>query len=330
MSALYPWQQAQWASLERAREQGTLAHALLFVAPRGTGLHEFADRWMQRLVCRATTAHPPCGTCPACQQYAAGTHPDAVRIVPEEAGKAIGIDAVRALGERLVLTGSGPNKVASIAPAEDLTRNAANSLLKTLEEPRPGVVILLLAHHAGRLPATIRSRCRQIAFGLPPRDTAVSWLHEQHIEAADMWLARSGGAPLLARELARDPPDDDALVNGLLDALESGRVPEKALEQAAALPLADSIGTLITAVEDLVRIGVGGAEPARLRRPEHAERMREVAGRLDARSVFDYLDELKRSVPGPSSALRPEFQIPGLLADATALCGNRRATGGGS
>ena len=319
MTAPYPWQQAQWQRLQQARADGRLPHALLLTAPAGTGLGEFGDGWARSLLCRADPEASPCRDCPACNRVEAGTHPDWVRVVPEEEGKAIGIDAVRAMIERLGLTAAGASKVALIEPADAMTLQAANSLLKTLEEPPGGSVIVLLTHRPSRLPATVRSRCHRVSFGLPPRAAALDWLAGQGIEAPEAWLARAAGAPLAARERARAERDETPVIEALLETLEHGAVAPGLAARLADQPLATGIPSLSTVMADLIRIRVAGDVARDLHHPAQRERMERVAGRLDVLSMFHYLDELNRAVPGPSSALRTDMQIEGLLADAAAL-----------
>lgn len=317
MSAPFPWQETQWQRLLQAAADDRLPHAMLLSAPAGTGLREFAEHWSRARLCHGTDR--PCGDCPACEQFRAGTHPECVRIEPEEAGKAIGIDAVRAMNERIGLTGGSRGKIALIDPADALTQQAANSLLKTLEEPPAGSIILLLSTRPSRLPATVRSRCQKIAFGLPPRTSALAWLQEQGIEDAAIRLARAGGAPLAAVDPERTRDDEGTLVDGLLHTLEQGTVPPELPAQASALPLQLSLPILSAVMSDLIRLRVADSTAERLHYPDRLQRMQAVAARLDVQAMFHYLDGLNRAVPGPSSSLRPDMQIQGLLADAAAL-----------
>lgn len=322
----YPWQAAAWARLGALRAAARLPHALLVAGPGGTGTRAFAERAAQALLC-GVPAEAPCGACPACRQFAAGTHPDAIRVEPPEAGKAIPVDAVRTLVARLALTGAGP-KVALIDPAEAMNANAANSLLKTLEEPSGDSVLLLVSRRPGRLLATVRSRCQGITFGLPEPGSACAWLEEQGVADAATWLARAGGAPLAARALAGQESDPDAaVIDALLATLEGGSVPPEGLEAGTGLPLATSVPALARAVEDLLRLAMAGDGPP-LHREDRRTRMRALAGGLDAGALFEYLDQLYRSIPGPSSSLRSDIQFEGLLADAAAI-GRSRAPSGG-
>ncbi len=310
-----PWQAERWERLQSLRGASRLPHALLISGPGGCGEGLFADALMQTLLCTSTTAATPCGECNACHEYAAGTHPDAVRVEPDEAGKAIGIDRIRELTRRLNLTSGGRSKVARIEPAESMTLAAANSLLKTLEEPPGDSVLLLVSERPARLPATVRSRCQRITFGLPQRDSALAWLRDQpDMEQPDYWLDRAGGAPLRARELAAAGFDETPLVSALVQALGEGRIDRTAIDAGSALPLARCVPVLATAVEDMIRLRFSSDPP--LRMPLERQRLGAAAAKVDVRALFDYLDELRRSMPGPSSALRADIQWHGLLADA--------------
>ncbi len=323
---VHPWQQAQWQRLQRLRADDRLAHALLISGPGGTGETAFAEALTASLLCRGDPAVRPCGRCAACRELGAGTHPDAVVIGPAEAGKAIGIDRIRELTGRLALTGGGGRKVARIEPAESMTLAAANSLLKTLEEPAGDSTLLLVSARPARLPATVRSRCQRVIFGLPPRDSALAWLRDQAALAdAEAWLERAGGAPLRARELAAEGFDEAPIVGALATALESGRVDADAVNAGSGVALGRSVALLITAVEDIIRLR--HAPGAGVRLPRHRERLAAAGAGVDVRALFDYLGQLQRSVPGPSSALRGDIQWQGLLAEAAAAGRHRSHCG---
>lgn len=315
----YPWQAEVWARLQQARELERLPHALLLVGPAGIGKRGFARHLSQALVCAAGPAQSPCGQCPACRQYAAGTYPDSLAIAPPEPGKSIPVDGIREMTERLGLSGQG-TKVARFDSAEAMTTSAANSLLKTLEEPPGDAVLLLVSDRPGRLPATVRSRCQRVAFGLPPADQARQWLVEQGIADAERWLARAGGAPLLAQALAAEEGDSteaDA-AEALLTTLERGRVPVGVTADNDSAAMAARVAMLISTVEDLIRLRLAEGA-ARVRHPEYHDRLAALAPRLDARMLFDYLDGLYRSMPAAGDSLRPSIQYQGLLADAAAI-----------
>lgn len=314
----YPWHSELWARLHALRASGRLPHALLFAGPVGIGKRAFAQRLGRMLVCTAGIERAPCGECAACRQYEAGTHPDCTTLSPPEPGKSISVEAVRDVTGRLGLSGQG-TKVALVDTAEAMTTSAANSLLKTLEEPPGDAMLLLVSDRSGRLPATVRSRCQRFAFALPTYDVARGWLAQQGVDQPDHWLARSGGAPLAALALASGEAEghDEAAADALLTTLEQGRIPLAARSDDRA-PLGPRVTALIATVEDLIRLVLMPSD-ARLRHPEQGERMAALAPRLDAHGLFDYLDGLYRSMPAAGDSLRPDFQYQGLLADAAVI-----------
>ncbi len=202
---MYPWHQRQWAQLTTAIAKGRLSHALLLQGPEGLGKWSFANELAEFLLC---TNHggraAACGACRACTLTRASTHPDLITLTPEEEKKDISVDQVRSLGVALSLTShAGGWKVAVIVPAETMNKHAANALLKTLEEPGPNTILILITTTASRLPATLRSRCQRIRFSIPPAKDAVAWLESR--EQRPDWprlLQFSGGAPLTAIDLA--------------------------------------------------------------------------------------------------------------------------------
>jgi DNA polymerase-3 subunit delta' len=214
-------------ALSRAVEADRLAHAVLLQVPRGAG-GEWLARWCAaRVLCRAATLRP-CGECLDCRRVAADQHPDCLVVQPIEDSKEIRIDQVREAIAGLALSShGGARKVAILAPAERLNRNAANSLLKTLEEPTRGTLLLLVAEAPGKLPATVRSRCTRVVVPAPGRAATLEWL-AAHSTARVDWpavLAAVGDRPLAALEA--DPAAAAQLaaeVQSSLDAAGTGQL----------------------------------------------------------------------------------------------------------
>lgn len=203
---ILPWHGALWERLMAQRAQQRLPHALLFAGPAGVGKLELAQALMGALVCLTPRADgEKCGVCRSCRLLVSGEHWDVLHVTPEDGSKVITVDQIRAVAE--FVTGGpqqAPTKVVLIAPAERMNVNAANSLLKTLEEPTPHTVLILVSASPSRMPATVRSRCQRYDVALPRGDEARAWLAAQLGPDAqvDVLLALSGGAPCAARELA--------------------------------------------------------------------------------------------------------------------------------
>ncbi|TBU97765.1 DNA polymerase III subunit delta' [Stutzerimonas kirkiae] len=203
MADALPWQQALWQQLASRRQH---AHAYLLHGPAGIGKRQLAERLMALLLCQRPTATGACGQCKACQLLAARTHPDHFILEPEEVDKAIRVDQVRELVGFVTQTAQlGGRKVVLLEPAEAMNLNAANALLKSLEEPSGETVLLLVSHQPSRLLPTIKSRCQQQACPLPTRAQSLEWLAGQLPEMAagerEESLALSAGSPLSALKL---------------------------------------------------------------------------------------------------------------------------------
>lgn len=208
MNSIFPWQHEQWTLLRTRAAQRQLAHGLLFAGPAGTGKSIFAETFARSLLCRRATAEGlPCGSCDACLLLEAGTHPDFLRVAPPEDKTQILIDQIRELCRGLGLKShAGGYKVAILSPAEQMNTAAANSLLKTLEEPTDNTVLILIAEQPARLPATIRSRCQQLRFPAPAREEGRAWLEIQlgtDAAEAELLLRLAEGAPLQALVLGQ-------------------------------------------------------------------------------------------------------------------------------
>jgi len=160
-------------ALRRGLARGRLPHAFLFVGPEGIGKRSFAEAFAQALLCERVpeTLLDPCGACPACLQVAAGTHPDVHRVAKPEDKHDLAIKPIRDLCLDLGLKpAGGRRKVAIVDDADDLNDEAANAFLKTLEEPPPGSVLILIGTSPEAQLDTIVSRCRVLRFDPLPED----------------------------------------------------------------------------------------------------------------------------------------------------------------
>lgn len=202
------WHQPLWDYLQTRHGMGSLPHALLLQGQAGLGKDLFARQLAKRLLCQDAGAllQKPCGKCKSCLLMQADNHPDFLELGPEEDSKEIKVDQVRDLISWQTLKSHyGGMKVVLLQEAHKLNRNAANAILKTLEEPASGTVVLLLTENPGRLLATIRSRCQPLRFSLPDREESIKYLEKQvdNPEQRDLLLSLSGGAPLRALAIAR-------------------------------------------------------------------------------------------------------------------------------
>ena len=212
---LAPWQRQRLDTALAAWRAGRLGHAQLLCGPEQLGKRGVADALAARLLCEAPRDEPPCGRCRGCTLREAGTHPDFRIVSFEEVPKSspprlrteIVIDQIRSLSGAMHMTAQrGGAQVVLIDPADALNTAAANALLKTLEEPADNRFLLLVSAAPQRLPATIRSRCQRIEFGLPEREVARAWLASQGHPAdrARDALEAAQGHPGLANAWLRE------------------------------------------------------------------------------------------------------------------------------
>jgi DNA polymerase III subunit delta' len=280
-----PWNEALLQRL--THDPAHLPHALLLSGPPGIGKQALAFEMARRLLCCAPTATgAACGVCQGCHWFAQGTHPDfrfVERTINEDTGKLrndIQIDQVRDLVGFFNLTAHQRGwRIAVIAPAERMNTAAANGLLKTLEEPPPRCLLILISHHPRRLLATVRSRCQQVAVPLPPREEALAWLATQSIPASAALAAldEAAGAPLAALELAGDSARAERVARGLA-ALSAARI--EALLDLAAIKdsVVETHGWLRRWVHDLI----SQRQVAQVYFfPAHAQALMKLAARAD-------------------------------------------------
>jgi DNA polymerase-3 subunit delta' len=283
-----------------------LPHAILLAGPVGVGKRSAAV-WIarQRLQVSPESALPAYPPEPL-------EHPDLRWISPPEDKQAIGIEQIRELVADLSLTSyAGAGKVAVIDPANAMTNNAANSLLKTLEEPPGDALLILIADRLGRLPATIFSRCQRIEFAPPSEADALAWL--DHLRPGAAWadaLRVAGGAPISAIA-ALETLETSASMTDDLNAL--GRGSASPVEVAARWAKLDPAFVLNGLAQQLrlaaIAISAG---------PDSAKGLaidQSVLQRMDRRNLFCYLDIINRLRGQPGGSYNVQLTLEGLLID---------------
>lgn len=241
MAEAYPWQASLWQQLAGRTQH---AHAYLLHGPAGIGKRALAERLMYLLLCQQPQGLEACGQCKSCSLLTAGSHPDNYILEPEEADKAIKVDQVRDLVSFVVQTAQmGGRKVVLIEPVESMNINAANALLKSLEEPSGETVLLLISHQPSRLLPTIKSRCVQQACPLPSEAMSVAWLADALPECTDEerveLLTLAAGSPLAAVSLqGQGVREQRALVvDGVKKLLKGQQSPTQLAEGWKDIPL---------------------------------------------------------------------------------------------
>lgn len=225
---MYPWLESELDRL-LGQWQTRPPHAVLLTGREGIGLDELAIELAGSLLCEAPTdGRRACGKCHACTWFAQGNHPDFRLVQPEildvpaegsessskeKKSEQIKIDQIRDLhGFLSVGTHRGGRRVIVVRPAQAMNSATQNSLLKSLEEPGPGTLFLLVSSEPHRLLSTVRSRCQKIPVAKPSAEAAVQWLGGAGASDPALQLALAAGAPLAAAKFGESLDAIRALV----------------------------------------------------------------------------------------------------------------------
>ena len=319
---IYPWQETQWRQITRQRRQDRLPHALLFQGPAGTGKKDFARALAHALLCsQPEDSARACGQCEACKLLHAGTHPDLRLLKPTPPANttssnpvlSIKIDALRDIYRALAETSQfGGYRVAVIEDADRMPVQAANSLLKTLEEPGRDTVLILVSSHPHRLPVTIRSRCQLIRFQVPETAAALQWLQECGIRDAGKALNIAHGAPRLARDFLENHADQRDLLVKALNASSRGEASIQYAQKLAQMPKQQLLTWLLDWVGDLGRLKTCGSD-AELVNEDQRSVLEHNARQADTVRVFRLHDQINELIRAEGIALNQQLLWENLL-----------------
>ncbi len=307
-----PWQSEFWQQLHERLKGGGLPHAILLRGVQGTGKGQFALAFGQCLLCLSPVGGVACGKCKSCLLMQAGSHPDLKIVEPEDTGKAIKIDQIRSVvdfGSKSAQFGG--YRVVVISPAENMNVNASNALLKSLEEPGPKTIMLLVSHQVSGVLATIKSRCQSLDFPLPSSEQAVNWLSSVVTDPvrAQLLLNVAGGAPLRALEMEQKEllSDRQSIIRAWVGVLKGQDGPVVVAERWVKYPLPELLMWLQAWQVDLGKV-VSGVEFAVLNQ-DLLPQFREMAAVCSHNKVFDFYQYLLELGSMASSSTNPNPQL---------------------
>lgn len=315
-NALLPWLSADWDGLARRESLNRLPHAMLVTGPSGIGKTSFCHFAARAFLCSRRSLQGACEECESCKLIEAGTHPDLLNISPAIGKSVISVDQIRALIEELELTPQcSSRKIAVIDPAEKMNINAANGLLKTLEEPGSSIIILLVCTTPGFLPATIRSRCQSVHLHVEDVSVAESWLHNQGLSDAGAKLSHSPEAPLNALALAdgKQLAFQQELYADVL-AVISGKLPvAHAATKYASYETRDILGLVMHWIAGAIKYRMDCAESAA--KSAQQARSDELSKTMGLEELFNIYSKLQKLNATDSSSFKTQTVLEGLFAD---------------
>ena len=301
-----PWLNQFTESWRASVRQGRAPHALMLLGAAGTGKRCIAG-WLARcqLGMSALESEP---------QYPLmiPEHADLRWLSPPEDKQSVGIEQIRELVAALSLTSyEGGGKVAVIDPANAMTANATNSLLKTLEEPAGHALLILIADRVGQLPATIFSRCQRVNIALPPDADSLEWLHK--LQSSPGWpaaLRAAGNAPLAAVASLERMEETETMARDFAALPERNASPLDVAGRWAKQEPDFVLNWLCRQIQLCILRVFGG-----LAAPPVGGVSDSVLQRIDRRNLFCYLDIINKLRGQPAGSFNVQLTLESLLID---------------
>lgn len=298
--------------LKRAVKSGRTAHAYIFLGPSGIGKVSIAVNFAKALNCLSESGEAPCDICASCRKIDSSGHPD-VRVIGRNTGlTAIGIDEVRELTRDISLKPYEARKKAYIVDGADkMTDQAQSAILKTLEEPTPDTVLILIAENAQKMLPTIVSRAQAVNFSAMKNSEVADILAREHgVDMARAHVLAGISSGRLGEALKLNGDDNffdrrrrvlDAMLEGkYFDFFEEGKVARSVIEADLDIMLAWFRDILVTKVGDLGRTALVNID--------YRETIAREASRLD----FEYLDRAISEIISAKTSI--EFNANAKLA----------------
>jgi len=316
---IYPWTHSQWHGLMQRAADDRLPHAVIFSGLDGLGKLNTATAFAQLLLCDSPVNDLGCNQCRSCAQFNATTHPDFTLIEPEETGKQIKIDQIRALVNSFSLARHYDRyRIAIISPADAMNPSSANSLLKSLEEPPEQTLIILVTTKLSVLPATIKSRCQHIKFAPPGHDMALTWLNNQQIENeynVNILLAVANGAPLKALNYAdSEQLELREVMFTLFYAIGTGKQSPLSVEnQQLKQGITALIQYLYSWVSDLIKMKLKRVQS--ITNTDKHDQLQNLASKVNLERLFQYLDQIMDALRLQQAPLNSQMVMDELMLE---------------
>ena len=300
------WLRPQAETWRAGAAAGRVPHAVLLAGPAGVGKRALAEWIAARQLGVGQSGELPAWPHPE------PLHPDLYRLRPPEDKQSIGIDQVRALVAELSLTShGGRGKVAIIEPAHLMTGSAANSLLKTLEEPPGHALLILVADRAGKLLPTVRSRCQRLDVGIPAESGSLAWL--DRLRPGANWgaaLRECGGAPLAAVAAHERLDQTDAMGRDFAAVAQGRTSPLEVARRWAGEQPEFVLDWLCRQVQQCIHRSAGTAGGT-----SGSVVPDSVLNRIDSRNLFCYLDIINGLRGQQAGSFNVQLTLESLLID---------------
>ncbi len=312
---IFPLQKKIWESLLKRHDENHLPHALLFSGMDGLGKKQFAHAFATFLLCNTPQKNNPCGQCKSCHLQKAQSHPDFMHVTPEEDAQFIKIDQIREVvgfvnGTALL----GGYRVIVIDPASAMNTQAANALLKTLEEPTAKTLFMLIANQNMRLPATITSRCQKIVFPKPERDIALTWLRSNvqsdNVDMLPLLLNLTEGAPLKVRDFLTNDTCSfrKNLYDGLVQLNTKQKNPLQFAETWEDKDVKMILNLLLIWIRDLLRCKLTASQ-AEIINTDYQSAIVKIVSKMAPENILHYLDWVQKTYADILNSLNVNRQL---------------------
>lgn len=308
---IYPWLKPHWNQLTRYLKQDRLPGALMLVGDAGIGLSALAEAFAHRAFCLSPDDEMACGLCESCLLFKADNYPDFFHLIPEEGKTSIKIEAIRELSASLALSSQYTKpRIIIIDPADAMSHSAANSLLKTLEEPSENTCLILLARRLSNIPVTIRSRCQLMTVKDVDLASAQKWLDDSGCQHAEKYLILANYAPLFAYDLWKKEALEvrNSLLNDFLSLIKGRLDPILFAEKCISLKDLPVLKWIMSWLTDAIKYAHGPLDE-QLIDPDLCVDLKVLIEKLHLGDMHTLLDHLSRLTALESNQVNQQLML---------------------